>query len=136
MKVYFKNTHETYCCSLRLLKDTFKDTDIHISYGYFSRKHSTNIYCREHFFCKKNIRGVVVLSLIMVNGMDTPLLSLYTIDSKKNNIPKIQEEFNSNIIDKVREFYIEHLNSIRDSFHYILLVDLFEGHLFIRKGKI
>ena len=136
MKVYFKNTHETYCCSLRLLKDTFKDTNITIDFGYFSRKHSTNIYNREHFFCKKNIRGEVVLSLEMVNSIDSPILSLYSISTKKNNILKIQEEFNCNIIDKVKEFYIEHLNSIRDSFHYILLVDLFEGHLFIRKGKI
>ena len=57
----------------------------------------------------------------MVNGMHTPILSLYAIDSKKNDIPKIQEEFNNNIISKVREFYIEHLNSIRDSFDYIFL---------------
>ena len=76
------------------------------------------------------------MSLEMVNSIDSPILSLYSISTKKYNILKIQEEFNSNIIDKVREFYIEHLNSIRDSFHYILLVDLFEGHLFIRKGKI
>ena len=83
MKIYFKRTHEVFCCGLKLLKDTFHDTNISIDFRYFTSKHSTSIHDRNHSFCKKNVQGVVVLSLQMINGMESPILSLYPIDSKK-----------------------------------------------------
>ena len=63
-------------------------------------------------------------------------MSLYPIDSKKNNIKKIQQEFENNIICEVKKFYLEHLNSPKDPYDYILLVDLYENKLLIRKGRI
>ncbi len=136
MKIYFKRTHEVFCCGLKLLKDTFHDTNISIDFRYFTSKHSTSIHDRNHSFCKKNVQGVVVLSLQMINGMESPILSLYPIDSKKNNIQKIQQEFENNIICEVKNFYLEHLNSPKDPYDYILLVDLYENKLLIRKGRI
>ena len=68
--------------------------------------------------------------------MESPILSLYPIDSKKHNIQKIQKEFEHNIICEVKKFYLEHLNSPKDPYDYILLVDLYENQLFIRKGKV
>ena len=72
----------------------------------------------------------------MINGMESPILSLYPIDSKKHNIQKIQQEFENSVIREVKNFYLEHLNSPEDPYDYILLVDLYENQLFIRKGKI
>ena len=71
MKIYFKRTHEVFCCGLRLMKDTFDDTNISINFRYFTSKHSTSIHDRNHSFCKKNVQGVVVLSLQMINGMES-----------------------------------------------------------------
>ena len=125
-----------FCCGLRLIKETFDDTNISINFRYFTSKHSTSIHDRNHSFCKKNVQGIVVLSLQMINGMESPILSLYPIDSKKHNIQKIQQEFENSVIREVKNFYLEHLNSPEDPYDYILLVDLYENQLFIRKGKI
>ena len=77
---------------------------------------------------KKHINGEVVLSLQMINGMESPLLNLYPINSKKYNIEKIQYIF-KNIISDIKNFYLEHLNSQKDQYDYILLVELYDLNL-------
>lgn len=54
---------------------------------------------------------------------------------KNYDLSKIQEDFKNNILPKIYDFYMEHLEYKDNNFEYILLVDLVEDKLFIRSGR-
>ena len=45
------------------------------------------------------------------------------------------EDFKNNILPKIYDFYMDHLEYKDNNFEYILLVDLVEDKLFIRSGR-
>ena len=138
MKIYAYKSNRQFCCDIRTIKNIFNKTNIKIDFGFLTTKYGTSIQDKNYYFCKKNIKGKVVASIQMIDGYKTTILSLYAItkkDLKNYDLTKIQEDFKNNILPKIYDFYMEHLEYKDNNFEYILLVDLVEDKLFIRSGR-
>lgn len=135
MKIYAYNSNRLFCCSIRTIKKTFSNTDIHINFGVLTTRYSTSIHDKNHYFYKKNIKGKVISSIQMVNGMTQAILSFYPIKKEESN-EKMIEYFENEILPQIYLFYIEHSNNPNDNFEYILLVELLDGKMNIKKGKL
>ena len=136
MKIYSYKTNQKFCCSIKKVKDYFSKTDIHISFGFLTKQYSTPIPDRNHYFCKNNIKGQVIASLQMVNGMSSPILSFYAIKPKYGEYEYVKTEFENNVLPIIYSFYLAHLLEKKDHLQYILLVDLCDNVLKVKTGTL
>lgn len=134
MKIYAYNSNRLFCCRIKTIKKFFSNTDIHINFGVLTSRYNTSIHDRNYYFHKKNIKGNVISSIQMMNGMAEAILSFYPIKKEEFN-EKIIEYFEEEILPQIYLFYMEHSNSSNDNLNYILLVELLDGKISIKKGK-
>ncbi len=106
MKIYSRpiNEGETFCTSIKAAKNIFKNTEVKLCFGEFSREY--NPYKNEigYGYYKKNILGTVVAKMVLHPGVNCPLLCFYVINSKDISIELINT-FQNDILQQLLEIY-------------------------------
>jgi len=91
------NNGETFACSIKKAKDTFKDTPIYLSFAYLGRDFSTFEETPDWYFYKKNIRGRVLSSMQMSENYPEPILGFYVIKEKLWG-SELQDEYENKLL--------------------------------------
>lgn len=135
MKIYYKkhNKSEKYCCSLSVVKEIFKNTNIKVNFGSFGRKYSPLPNEVGYDFYKKNIKGNVISKISIEYGNCNPMISFYIINNDEYS-PILQEKFENEILDEMLNFYTN--NILLTNKLSLLLVELIDGQLIIHKDII
>ena len=132
MKIYYRkyNKGELYCCSLKAVKEKFKNTDVKMNFGSFRRKYVPLSNEIGYSYYKKHIKGIVISRFYMEYGSCNPMISFYIVNENDYSLI-LQKKFENEILQQVLDFYNE--NVILNNRYASLLVELFDGQLIIHK---
>lgn len=95
------NKGETFPCSFRSAKELFKDTDVTLN---FSRTYGTFVNTPDMFYCRNNIRGIILSSMYMYAGNHDAMLSFYVVKSNRFN-RDLQTEYESEFLPQYLQLY-------------------------------
>ncbi len=125
------NKGETFCCSVKKVKELFKDTEIHLDFASFYKsfilfKDSPPLIS----YVKNHIRGKVICDVSMMLRQESPILSFYVL--KENEYPnELKEEFEERYLPQFYEFYMRNLNdtSLLTKQRIFMCIELIDGKL-------
>ena len=98
------NKGETFPCSIRSAKELFKDTDVTLNFSYTARTYGTFVNTPDMFYCRNNIRGVILSSMYMYTCNHDAMLSFYVVKSNKFN-RDLQTEYESEFLPQYLQLY-------------------------------
>lgn len=132
MKIYYQkyNKGEMYCCSLKVVKEKFKNMEIKINYGSFGRKYSPLKKEIDYSYYKKNIKGIIISRIYIEYKNCNSMISFYIINENDYSLT-LQSEFEKNILNQMLDFYKKY--SLLNNKYSSLLVELLNNQLIIHK---
>lgn len=123
------NIGETFCCSMKKAKETFKDTNIFLNFAYVGRHFSTFAESPDGYYWHRNVKGRVICSMQTFSGQERPLLCFHVLNEK--NFPvELKDEFEQKYLP---EFYRLYQTLLNDqsliTTHKLMLVEFIDGKL-------
>lgn len=130
------NKGETFCCSIRAVKNLFRHTDIQADFSYFGRNYSTMIGTQYDTYYLQKIKGRVIASLSMTSRQKSPILSFYVLHECDFPL-SLKQEFEERCLPQFLELYEELLNdqNIITTTKY-MLTELVNGMIVVHQQTI
>lgn len=98
------NKGETFPCSIRSAKELFRDTDVILNFSHAGRTYGTFVNTPDMFYCRNNIRGIVLSSMYMYAGNHDAMLSFFVVKSNEFNYD-LQKEYESKFLPQYLQLY-------------------------------
>ena len=129
------NKGETFCCSIKKVKEMFKDTDVHLNFSFYGRDYSTLGEGPMANYWKKNIRGRIISHMSICEGQKDVLFSFYVLKEATFSAD-LKEEFEQTYRPKFYAFHQKQRNAekpviLTNSF---MLVEFLEGSFKLHEG--
>ena len=123
------NRGETYICSVKRAKEVFRETEVHLDFGYFSKYFSLRNAYYEYFYCRKNIKGKIVFATKHNLGRIDPIYSFY-LQKEQECSEGLKKEFEEKYLPQLYALYKQYSGDDRliAEYHFIC-VELYNGKL-------
>ena len=123
------NRGETYICSVKRAKEVFRETEVHLDFGYFSKYFSLRNAYYEYFYCRKNIKGKIVFSTHQGLRKLDPLYFFY-LQKEQECSEGLKKEFEEKYLPQLYALYKQYSGDDRliAEYHFIC-VELYNGKL-------
>jgi len=130
------NKGETFCVSVKSVKEVFKSTNILLNFAWTSRYAGAFLESPLAYYMKRNIKGKIIAAMHMSARQERPVLSFYIMRDNAE-IEWIKRDFELNYLNKFRELYDELVHySLIDLPSYYMCVEFIDGKLKLHKTKI
>ena len=117
---------EMFCCSLKKVKQIFRETDVIINFSALGRRYGN----RNYTFRKEKIKGKIIFSTYFSNQKANPILSFYLIKEEECTA-ELREEMETKYLPLLYTEYCRFLNDqTLISNHTFICIELFEGKLY------
>ena len=100
------NKGETFCCSMRAVKELFREYNITLDFSYLGRDFGTFAETPDRYYVERNVKGRIVSSLYMYTNQARPILSFYVL-KEENYSPELRTQYE-------KEFLPEHLRMYKE----------------------
>ena len=130
------NQGEGYACTVKRVKELFKDTDIYVSYSMGGRTCGKEKRDNGTSYLKHHVKGIVIAGLYAHHKVARCTLYFYTI--KESEYPKeLQKEFESKYLPEFYRLYMSQLTSTDlTGPTRLMLVELLDGKLKLHETTV
>ncbi len=138
MKVKIRplNNGETFCCSVKCAKKSFKNTEIFLNFAFLGRDYATFANTPDSFYLKNKIKGRVIASLYAHSKTGKSILSFFVV-KQEDFSQDLKEQFELVYMPKLIEFYLAQLKREGLSDHTkMILIELYNGKLLLHEHDI
>lgn len=135
MKVYVRplNKGETFCCSVKEVKEIFKDTEAILHFAFFGRNYSTFAETPDGYYLKNKIKGYVIAASQMEARRKNPIIGFYVLRNNMFSI-EMKKEFSQKYLPEFYNLYQEMQNvKGMQEITKLILVELLDGKLILHK---
>ncbi len=129
------NKGETFCCSVKKVKELFKETSVHLNFAYLGRDFATFAETPDRYYWTRNVKGKIIVSIQMHSRQEKPILSFYVL--KERDFPvELKNEFEQKYLPEFYRLYIELFNdkSLTSTTKF-MLVEYIDGKLKLHETK-
>lgn len=130
------NKGETYCCSLKKVKEVFYGTNVNIDFGFGGRDFGYLLGSPLATYCNKHIFGRVIASMETHAGIKVANIG-FCVLKEKDFHKELKSEFEEKILPQYLKIFneVSNLNSTTLR-HVFVLTELYQGKLINHEAKL
>ena len=130
------NKGETFCCSLAVAKNVFKNTEVTLNFSYYGRNYGAFNNTFFATYLKNKVKGYVIAKMSIESGCENPILSFYVL--KEKLFSKEQKRvFEEKYLPEFLQLYYERMSDKSIKFtHEFVMVELVDDKMILHKQKI
>lgn len=100
------NKGETFCCSMRTVKELFREHNITLDFSYLGRDFGTFAETPDRYYVERNVKGRIVSSLYMRTNDKNAILSFYVL-KEQNYSPELKKQYEKEFLPEYLRMYKE-----------------------------
>ena len=130
------NKGETFCCSMKEVKNVFQNTEVELNFAYYGRNYSTFAETPDGYYLKNHIKGYVIAASYMEARRKDIILSFYVLKEERFT-SAMKKEFSEKYLPEFYRLYTEMQSySEMQDVKKLILVEYLDGKLILHKTRV